>query len=64
MDISKLKQIKQLVEECISEYGADEGQEDPMEETSEGEAPMEMSDAGGSVSDKIKMAATMMKRAR
>lgn len=65
MNIEKLKQIQQLVSECINEYQSDETSEGPEHESMEGEndsLDSSSSSVGSGGSDKIKMAVAMMKK--
>lgn len=62
--IDKLKQIQQLVQECLSEYQGEEDSEEPMGESdgmSESPIPPS-SNMGAGGNDKIKMAVAMMKK--
>ncbi len=55
MDIEKLKKAMQLIQECID--GEDQG-----EESEDMEMESEDGDMEGDVSDKIRLAASLMKR--
>lgn len=59
MDLEKLKQAKQLIEDCISEYdneGSGE-QEDSSQDSTE-----DSNESSGMGGDKVKMAIALMKR--
>jgi hypothetical protein len=57
--VEKLKQIKGLIDECISAQGAGEYEEEESEEES---SPSESIGGGDDAGDKIKLAATMLKK--
>lgn len=63
-DIEKLKQIKQLVDECIAEYQGededegDESSDEDMDDSAGSPSPMMDGGAGG----KIAMAASLMRK--
>ena len=56
--IEKLKSIRGMIDECISSYG---GEESLDEEEVESSFP-EKASSGDEVGDKIKLAATMLKK--
>ena len=59
MDLEKLKQAKQLIEDCISECETEESDEG---DTSSEDTSSEDSTSGDMGNDKVKMAIQLMKR--
>ena len=57
--IEKLKQIQGLISECISSQGEEES---PEEDAGEEEDTETYSDSGDEAGDKIKMAASLLKK--
>ncbi len=63
MSLEKLKQAMQLLQECIDEYQGEES-DDGEESQSEGGYEDSSSSMPSMGSDKIKMAAALMKRSK